>query len=166
MAATFEISIVQKALEKAAVAHRSQRRKRSNLPYIVHLVMVKDMVQQNGGDDIACAAALLHDIREDTTVGIDEFPEAVKELVESLTRKPDESKTHSILKLRKSSRSAVLIKLCDRYHNFVDTQRFLDAKMKPEWLDTTRVLLEIAKEKGLQKCPVFHSLQEELIKLG
>ena len=46
-------------------AHRSQRRKKTNRPYISHLMGVASLVLQYGGDEDQAIAALLHDVVED-----------------------------------------------------------------------------------------------------
>ena len=150
------ISLIQRAVEVAARAHQRQRRKRSGLPYITHCIVVRDLVAANGGSEITQAAALLHDVKEDTAVSIDEFPQVVKDLVDELTVRPGEPKIDAIKRIH--SKDALLIKLCDRYHNLSDTCRFLDYKLGNEWLDTTRHLLKSAREHGLQHTKVFADL--------
>jgi (p)ppGpp synthase/HD superfamily hydrolase len=46
-------------------AHRDQRRKKTNRPYISHLMGVASLVLQHGGDEEQAMAALLHDVVED-----------------------------------------------------------------------------------------------------
>lgn len=46
-------------------AHRSQRRKKTDRPYISHLMGVASLVLQYGGDEEQAIAALLHDVVED-----------------------------------------------------------------------------------------------------
>lgn len=46
-------------------AHRNQRRKKTNRPYISHLMGVASIVLQYGGDEEQAIAALLHDVVED-----------------------------------------------------------------------------------------------------
>ena len=59
------------ALILAAVAHRNQLRKGSDLPYIAHPVHVSVILIQHGfGEDMAIAG-LLHDVVEDTDVPIE-----------------------------------------------------------------------------------------------
>lgn len=154
------VSLVQSALERAAKAHQRQRRKRSGLPYITHCVVVRDLVAANGGNEYAQAAALLHDVKEDTKESIDEFPQIVKDLVDELTVRPGEPKIEAIKRIH--SKDALLIKLCDRYHNLSDTCRFLEYKFGREWLETTRHLLKTAREHGLQHTNVYVSLERAI----
>ncbi|HVN07907.1 MAG TPA: HD domain-containing protein [Patescibacteria group bacterium] len=46
-------------------AHRDQKRKKTNRPYISHLMGVASLVLQYGGDEDQAIAALLHDVVED-----------------------------------------------------------------------------------------------------
>lgn len=57
----------------AEVAHAGQTRKYSDDPYITHPIRVSEIVAHNGGTDDMVAAALLHDVVEDTPVTHDEI---------------------------------------------------------------------------------------------
>jgi (p)ppGpp synthase/HD superfamily hydrolase len=71
-------SIVKHASIFATAAHAAidQRRKYSDLPYIVHPESVSSIVESFGGTPSQIAAAWLHDVVEDTSVTL--------ELIESL----------------------------------------------------------------------------------
>jgi guanosine-3',5'-bis(diphosphate) 3'-pyrophosphohydrolase len=60
------MNLVEKALRIAVLYHKDQKRKVDNLPYIVHPVMVALKLAKYGFDDVVIAAALVHDILEDT----------------------------------------------------------------------------------------------------
>tara|TARA_B110001454_G_scaffold146398_1_gene135909 strand:- start:1667 stop:2173 length:507 start_codon:yes stop_codon:yes gene_type:complete len=51
----------------ANVAHKGQLRKYTGEDYIVHPMAVLRMVEKHGGDEVQQAAALLHDVVEDTS---------------------------------------------------------------------------------------------------
>jgi (p)ppGpp synthase/HD superfamily hydrolase len=53
------------ALVYATQAHEGQRRKRSDVPYVAHLLAVCALVLEDGGDEDEAIAALLHDVVED-----------------------------------------------------------------------------------------------------
>jgi (p)ppGpp synthase/HD superfamily hydrolase len=53
------------ALVYATRLHARQKRKRSNVPYIAHLLAVTALVLEDGGDEDEAIAALLHDAVED-----------------------------------------------------------------------------------------------------
>jgi (p)ppGpp synthase/HD superfamily hydrolase len=73
----------------ASRAHRGQVRKYTGEPYINHPVEVADIVRRHNGSPEMIAAALLHDVVEDTDVTLDnirsEFGESVANLVADLT---------------------------------------------------------------------------------
>ncbi len=53
------------ALRFAEAAHRAQRRKGTDIPYVAHLLAVAGLVLENGGDEDQAIAGLLHDAVED-----------------------------------------------------------------------------------------------------
>lgn len=60
--------VVQNAISLAFDLHGKQKRKASivpGAPYMSHLLEVLGMVMANGGNEIICAAAVLHDALED-----------------------------------------------------------------------------------------------------
>ena len=77
------------ALEYSTQAHISQTRK-SGEPYIIHPILVASIVASITNDESMAIAALLHDVVEDTEIGIKEidklFAEDVAHLVEGLTK--------------------------------------------------------------------------------
>jgi (p)ppGpp synthase/HD superfamily hydrolase len=82
--------LVRAAFEKASAAHAGQVRNGSGgLPYIAHPVAVASRLEELGYGDEVLAAALLHDVVEDTETTIEElqaeFGERVAGLVASLS---------------------------------------------------------------------------------
>ncbi len=82
--------LVRTALEKARTAHEGQVRNGSGgMPYIEHPMRVAALLDENGYRDEVLAAALLHDVIEDSETGLDElreeFGEEVAGLVGALT---------------------------------------------------------------------------------
>jgi (p)ppGpp synthase/HD superfamily hydrolase len=67
-----------RALEFARAAHESvgQRRKHTDEPYIVHPIAVAELVRTVPHSQEMIAAALLHDVVEDTDVGLPEIEAA------------------------------------------------------------------------------------------
>ena len=63
--------LLETAFGVASWAHRDDVRKGTNIPYLSHLLAVSALVIENGGTEVQAAAALLHDVIEDTE--IDEF---------------------------------------------------------------------------------------------
>ena len=58
--------LVQDAFGFASLAHKDQVRKGTSIPYISHLLAVSALVIEHGGNEVQTAAALLHDVIEDT----------------------------------------------------------------------------------------------------
>ena len=123
--------VVQRALEFATRAHEGQVRKYSEVPYINHPVQVMVIVSTVEHDDAMLAAALLHDVVEDTDHTIDdvraEFGDDVAELVFALTdvstmtdgnRQARKAKDRA--HTAKGSPRAKTIKLADLISNSVD----------------------------------------------
>jgi (p)ppGpp synthase/HD superfamily hydrolase len=63
------------ALDWALELHGTQRKKGSDVPYVAHLLAVAGLVLDDGGSEKQAAAALLHDVLEDTTATADEVLE-------------------------------------------------------------------------------------------
>lgn len=55
----------EQALVFAAQKHNGQTRKKTDIPYIAHLLSVAALVLEAGGDEDLAIAALLHDVVED-----------------------------------------------------------------------------------------------------
>jgi (p)ppGpp synthase/HD superfamily hydrolase len=55
----------EEALVYATRAHEGQRRKKTDVPYVSHLLAVCALVLEDGGDEDEAIAALLHDVVED-----------------------------------------------------------------------------------------------------
>ena len=63
--------LIQKAFNVASGEHKDCVRKGTSIPYISHLLAVSALVIEHDGNEVQTAAALLHDVIEDTE--IDEF---------------------------------------------------------------------------------------------
>jgi (p)ppGpp synthase/HD superfamily hydrolase len=93
-AAAAESELIGEALEMAEKAHAGQTRNGSGgMAYIHHPVAVAELLAEHGFDEPTVAAALLHDVIEDSDASIDEiaadFGQRVADLVAALTE--DES---------------------------------------------------------------------------
>ena len=67
---------LDRVLQFATQAHAGQKRKYTGDDYIVHPVAVAQIVRDFGGSVDQQAAALLHDVVEDTDVTIDQVRDA------------------------------------------------------------------------------------------
>ena len=120
----------EEALVFATQLHAEQRRKGTDIPYIAHLLAVASMVLENGGDEDAAIAGLLHDAIEDqggaaTRAEIRRrFGETVVEIVNGCTDadvlpKPPwrVRKEEYIEHLRVASDAVRLVSTADKLHN-------------------------------------------------
>jgi len=123
--------LVQRAKEFATIAHKGQVRKYTGVPYIVHPVEVMEIVRTVKHDDTMLAAALLHDVVEDTDCTLDdiraEFGDDVASLVADLTDVSNADDGNRDVRKAKdrehsadASPSAQTVKLADLISNSVD----------------------------------------------
>ncbi|HEY5053619.1 MAG TPA: HD domain-containing protein [Solirubrobacterales bacterium] len=89
-AAADSSKLVRSALETARRAHAGQIRNGSGgMPYIDHPTTVAELLAENGFDEGVLAAALLHDVVEESAIEVAEiresFGEPIASLVEALT---------------------------------------------------------------------------------
>src|SRR4051812_46252666 len=120
----------QRAASVAARFHQGQVRKDGKTPYIAHPFRVAMTVRDVFGvdDPVALAAALLHDVIEDTTADYDDLEEQfgaeVADVVAALTkdmRRPnDQREAESDRQLAAAPWQARLVKLADVYDNVSD----------------------------------------------
>ena len=124
--------VVERAMRWAARSHRNHHRKASDLPYLSHPASVAMILLRVGlCDDEVLAAALLHDVVEDTDCSLEtlseHFSPRVVELVAAVTeRKRDadghkrswtERKTEHIEHIAAARFEARAITLADKLHN-------------------------------------------------
>ena len=117
---------VLRAIRFAAVRHDGQRRKSPAAePYLVHPVEVAEVLMAHGvRDALVLAAAILHDVLEDTPTEAGEvrerFGEAVLQMVEALTDTAptrEERKRSQVEHAPSMPEGARLIKMADQYCN-------------------------------------------------
>ncbi|MBS2031681.1 MAG: bifunctional (p)ppGpp synthetase/guanosine-3',5'-bis(diphosphate) 3'-pyrophosphohydrolase [Deltaproteobacteria bacterium] len=129
-------TLVHRALDFAAIAHRTQLRKspEAQIPYVSHCAGVALLLARHGLADEVVAAGALHDTLEDTEVTAQELEKAfgarVLFLVESCSE-PDKSlpweerKARYIAHLRVADPDARAISAADKLHNM---QSMINAK--------------------------------------
>src|SRR5512141_1550818 len=147
-----DIALVERAFQFSDSAHRGQFRK-SGEPYITHPLAVASILSQWRLDAQGLAAALLHDVMEDTAItksGIEtSFGKPVADMVDGVskldqiefTSREDaqaESFRKMLLAMAQDVR-VILIKLSDRLHNM----RTLDAMAPPHRERIARETLDI-----------------------
>ena len=149
------MNTVERARIFATAAHAAvgQTRKYTGEPYVVHPIEVSELVASVGGTDAMVAAALLHDVLEDTGVTFDvleaEFGSEVAELVLWLTdvSKPEDGNrsTRKALDRQHSAAApaeAQTIKVADLISN---TRSIVahDPGFAKVYLEEKRMLLEV-----------------------
>ncbi len=147
-----DIALVERAFQFSDSAHRGQFRK-SGEPYITHPLAVASILSQWRLDAQGLAAALLHDVMEDTAITKSEietsFGKPVADMVDGVskldqiefTSREDaqaESFRKMLLAMAQDVR-VILIKLADRLHNM----RTLDAMAPPHRRRIARETLDI-----------------------
>jgi (p)ppGpp synthase/HD superfamily hydrolase len=111
-------------------AHRDQRRKKTDRPYISHLMGVASLVLQYGGDEEQAIAALLHDVVEDCGGAPrlaeirEKFGERVARIVDGCTDtdqipKPPwrERKERYVERVRGEADDVLLVSAADKLYN-------------------------------------------------
>ena len=124
-----DYEFITRVYDFAKKAHKGVMRKLEKKPYIVHPDRVATNVLKFTQDKDIIAAALLHDVVEDTTISLSvielTFNKRVARLVKELTSEPAKLKkfgktNYLIQKLNNISDEALLIKLLDRKDNLSD----------------------------------------------
>jgi GTP diphosphokinase / guanosine-3',5'-bis(diphosphate) 3'-diphosphatase len=150
--------------EKADTAHEGQRRA-SGESYIEHPLAVAGILADLEMERHTIAAALLHDVVEDTTVTSEEvaaeFGDEIARLVEGvtkLTRIPYQSKEDAqVENLRKMFMAmakdirVIIIKLADRLHNMRTLDSLPPAKQQAIARETLDIYAPIAHRLGIWK---------------
>lgn len=168
-----ELDVVQKAFDFANEAHKNVRR-RSGGPYIIHPIEVaKIVVSDIGLGYKSIAAALLHDVVEDTDYTVDDirklFGDKIASLVDGLTKiknvLDNEDRTKKLGDPNSQSLQAenfkrilltlnddvrvVLIKLADRLHNCRTIEFMPEYKRDKILSETMFIFIPLAHRLGL-----------------
>ena len=120
----YNMEMITKAYDLANKAHNGVCR-RSGEPYICHPLAVARLVLDLGMDSESIAAALLHDVVEDTPITLEEleqeFPPAVTDALRLLTHQPGTNYFDYVRAIR-SNPVARAVKLADLDHNSDETR--------------------------------------------
>lgn len=137
----------QEAMQFAAYAHRKQRRKGVDIPYIVHPIECSMIVSTITDDEDVIVAALLHDVIEDTEYGYEDirerFGSRVADLVQSETedKRVGQKKQHTwyirkketIEHIKKADRDSKIICLGDKLSNIRASVRDYEHNKETFW---------------------------------
>jgi (p)ppGpp synthase/HD superfamily hydrolase len=131
-------AILDRAFAFALIAHGDQRRKGTEIPYISHLMTVASLVLEDGGSYWDGAAALLHDVVEDTPTKVEDvrtaFGDYIARIVEGCSDavsepKPPwrERKEAYLARLSSEPPEVLRVSVADKLHNarsiLLDVQR-------------------------------------------
>ena len=166
-----DVALVSRAFEFSESAHRGQFRK-SGEPYITHPLAVATILSQWRLDAQGLAAALLHDVMEDTSVSKSElettFGKPVADMVDGVSKLDQieftsreevqaESFRKMLLAMARDVR-VILIKLADRLHNMRTLDAMAPAHRKRIARETLDIYAPIANRLGLNA--LFLELQD------
>ena len=183
-----DTSLVDKAIIYAVNAHKGVPRRGRDFPYIVHPLEALTIVATMTSQPELLAAAVLHDVVEDTPCTVEdiraEFGDCVAELVDAETEKHDQSRSRedswrdrklaALEALRQSSRDVKIVALGDKLSNMRaiarDFARYGDdfwkqfhAKDPQSHAWRFRALVDAMSElKGLEAYEEFAALVEKV----
>ncbi|ARI79031.1 HD domain-containing protein [Halobacillus mangrovi] len=175
--------MIEKAKTFAAKAHAGQKRKNSNVDYIVHPVRVAKTLKEAGFPEAVICAGYLHDVVEDTDYDLSDieshFDTEVKVMVAAHTEDKSKSwnarKTHTIETLRGAPLEIKALIIADKLDNLQSLRKDLEREgdaiwthfkagyEKQKWYNES--IAEVMEE-GLEaeKVPEFFHTYRELVK--
>jgi GTP diphosphokinase / guanosine-3',5'-bis(diphosphate) 3'-diphosphatase len=160
---TDDKKLIRKAFDVAVDAHKDQRRK-SGEAYIFHPIGVAKIVASEIGlGASSIAAALMHDVVEDTDVTVEDiermFNPKIAHLVEGLTKIAQVKKDMNISMQAENFRKmlltlnddvrVILIKIADRLHNMQTMDSMPDYKQVKIASETLYIYAPLAHRLGL-----------------
>ena len=186
-----EAAVIRQASELAGGAHDDQVRA-SGEPYLIHVFSVAEILARLNLDHETVAAAILHDVVEDTPVTLEDVAEAcgegVAHLVDGVTKMRaigkyqdagrkrggrEQIRAESLRKLLLAMAEdvrVVLIKLADRLHNMRTLDHLSDSKRKRIARETLDIYAPLANRLGIWQAKweledlAFRHLEPEVYK--
>ncbi|WP_366937960.1 bifunctional (p)ppGpp synthetase/guanosine-3',5'-bis(diphosphate) 3'-pyrophosphohydrolase [Demequina sp.] len=152
--------LIERAYKAAEVAHEGQLRK-SGEAYITHPIAVAQIVADLGMPDTVIAAALLHDVVEDTEYPLEtmreEFGDEVAMIVDGVTKLDkvqygDAAQAETVRKMVVAMAKDIrvlLLKLCDRLHNARTWQYVSPESARKKAQETIEIYAPLAHRMGL-----------------
>ena len=157
-----DLDLLSRAYHMSAQAHRGQKRQ-SGDEFVSHSVAVATILAEQQMDSTTIAAALLHDVVEDSNVSVEdirrEFGPEVADLVDGLTklsgltfRSAEEAQAENyrklLLSIAKDAR-VIIIKLADRLHNMRTLEHLPEEKRRRIALETREIYAPLAHRFGM-----------------
>ena len=167
---------INRAFQYAFEGHSGQNRK-SGEPYITHPLHVAIYLCELNFDKETIAAALLHDLIEDTEISYNdikkEFGEEVADIVDGVTKLDkikystnEEAKADAIRKMviaMSKDIRVLILKLADRLHNIQTIEYHQDWKQEKIANETLYVYAPLAHRLGFQS--IKHVLEDKSFKI-
>jgi GTP pyrophosphokinase len=157
--------LIRKAFDVAMDAHKDQRRKSGEAYFFHPIAVAKIVASEIGLGATAIAAALLHDVVEDTPITVEDiekmFNPKVAQLVEGLTKISKVQKEMNVSMQAENFRKmlltlnddvrVILIKIADRLHNMQTLDTMEDFKQVKIASETLYIYSPLAHRLGLYK---------------
>ncbi len=171
----YDLDLIKKAYDYCVECHKGQKRW-TNEEYYIHPFHVAKIIISLGMDSQSIAAALLHDVVEDTEATVEyvkkEFGADVALLVDGVTKigrlsisskeqQQAESLRKMLIAMGKDIR-VIIIKLADRLHNMRTLDAVPDQKQRDKSVETLEVYAPIAHRLGIR--PIKEELEDLAIK--
>lgn len=169
-------NIIAKAVTISILAHKDQTRKGDNLPYLVHPVTVALKLAKHNFSDTVIAAALAHDILEETEYREGQLRETlgaeVLRIVKAVTNDDslpwEEKKKKYVETVKAGGEKAIAVSIADKIanlHSFFDQyeiegpalwKKFNRGKKEKVWFE--KEVLKMAKENW--KSPLLDEYED------
>ena len=171
----YDYDMVKRAFELCVTAHEGQKRQ-TDEDYYIHPFNVAKIIVSLGMDTQSIAAALLHDVVEDTDTSLEDitkkFGPEVALLVDGVTKigrlnfstkeqQQAESLRKMLIAMGQDIR-VIIIKLADRLHNMRTLDAMTPQKQRDKSVETLEVYAPIAHRLGIR--PVKEELEDLSIK--
>ena len=159
-----DLELLDRALRFSAAAHRGQKRI-SGEDFVSHSIAVAQILAEQLLDTTSIAAALLHDVVEDSEVRVEdiarEFGHEVAGIVDGLTKishltfrssaeEQVENYRKLLLSIAKDAR-VIIIKLCDRLHNMRTLEPLNAEKRQRIATETREIYAPLAHRFGMAR---------------
>ena len=135
------MTLYEKALQFAVVAHAGQVRKHDDSPYIVHPIMVARLVEAAGFSETVVAAALTHDVLEDTAVTAEQLLAVIGsdalQIVQNVSEDKalvwEERKALYVKTVVAAGEETWAVSVADKIHNATNLLAILQSEGEAAW---------------------------------
>lgn len=160
---SYDVDLIDRAMGTAITAHDGQRRA-SGEEYVCHPLSVASILVELGMDSETIAAALLHDVVEDTGMELVDlrksFGENIANLVDGVTKitkmtfsTREEQQAENVRKMLLAMSQDIrvmIIKLADRLHNMRTSDGWPEQKRRDKARETMDIYAPLAHRLGIR----------------